>query len=71
MMCFDLPFETLTKIRSDACVMFFLDVLSGGVGSPNLLSLVNVITHQYRTRGGEFLRSLVLCARLSNFLNNM
>jgi hypothetical protein len=33
----------LTKRRSDACVMFVFDVLSGRVGSPNLLSLVNVI----------------------------
>jgi hypothetical protein len=42
--------ETLTRRRSDACVMFVFDVLSGRVGSSNLLSLLNV------TRGGDFLR---------------
>jgi hypothetical protein len=35
--------ETLTKRRSNVCVMFVFDVLSGRVGSPNLLPLVNVI----------------------------
>jgi hypothetical protein len=36
--------------------MFIFDVLSGRVGSPNLLSLFNVIAPRYRTRGGDFLR---------------
>jgi hypothetical protein len=63
--------ETLTRIRSDACLMFVFDVLSGKAGSLNLLSLVNVIAPHYRTWGGDFLRSLVPCAKLSNFLNNM
>jgi hypothetical protein len=48
--------ETLTRRRSDVCVMFVFDVLSGRIGSPNLLFLVNVITPRYRTRGGNFLR---------------
>jgi hypothetical protein len=42
--------ETLTRRRSDACVMFVFDVFSGRVGSPNLLSLVSVIAPRYRTR---------------------
>jgi hypothetical protein len=46
---------TLTRRRSDV-LMFVFNVLSGRVGSPNLLSLVNVITPHYSTRGGEFLR---------------
>jgi hypothetical protein len=33
-----------------------LDVISGRVGSPNLLSLVNVIVSRYCTQGGDFLR---------------
>jgi hypothetical protein len=48
--------ETLTIIRSDAWVMFVVDVLSGRVGLPNLLSLVNVIAPRYRTGGGDFMR---------------
>jgi hypothetical protein len=36
--------------------MFVFDVLCGMVGSPNLLSLVNVITPRYRTQCGDFLR---------------
>jgi hypothetical protein len=46
---------TLTRRRSDACVMFVFDIVSGGIGSPNLLSLVNVIAPRYRTLGGNFL----------------
>jgi hypothetical protein len=41
--CTFIRLDTLTRRRSDACVMFVFDVLSGRVGSPNLLSLVNVI----------------------------
>jgi hypothetical protein len=33
----------MTRVRSDACLMLVFDVLSGRVGSPNLLSPVNVI----------------------------
>jgi hypothetical protein len=47
--------DTLTRRRYDACVMFVFNDLSGRVGSPNLLSLVNVIAPHYRTRGGDFL----------------
>jgi hypothetical protein len=45
--------ETLLRRRSDACVMFVSDVLSGRVGSPNLFSLVNVIAPRYYTRDGD------------------
>jgi hypothetical protein len=31
------------------------DILSGGVGSPTLLSLVNVIAPRYCTQGGDLL----------------
>jgi hypothetical protein len=48
--------ETVTRRRSDACVMFVFDVLSGRLGSPNLLSLVNVVGLRYRIRGGDFLQ---------------
>jgi hypothetical protein len=36
--------------------MFVFDVLSGRVGSPKLLSLVNVIASRYRSRVGDFLQ---------------
>jgi hypothetical protein len=36
--------DTLIIRRSDPCVMFVFEVLSGRVCSPNLSSLVNVIT---------------------------
>jgi hypothetical protein len=48
--------EKLTRRRSDACMVFVFDDLSGRVGSPNLLSLVNVIAPRYHTQGGDFLR---------------
>jgi hypothetical protein len=47
---------TLTKRRPIACVMFIFDVLSGRVNSPNLLSVLDLITPHYPTRGAEFLR---------------
>jgi hypothetical protein len=46
---------TLTIRRSDACVIVF-NVLSGWVGSPSIMSLVNVVAPRYRTRGGDFFR---------------
>jgi hypothetical protein len=36
--------------------MFIFDVLSGRVNSPNLLSVLDLITPRYSTRGTEFLR---------------
>jgi hypothetical protein len=46
----------VSRRRSDASVIFVFYVLSGRVGLPILLSLVNVIALRYRTRGGDFLR---------------
>jgi hypothetical protein len=48
--------ELLTRRSSEACVMFVLGVLFGRVGSPNWLSLVNVIAPRYRIRSGDSLR---------------
>jgi hypothetical protein len=42
--CALLHFDTLTKRRSIACVMFIFDVLRGRVNSPNLLSVLNLFT---------------------------
>jgi hypothetical protein len=39
-----------------ACVMFIFDVVSERVNSPNLLSVLDLITPQYLTHGTEFLR---------------
>jgi hypothetical protein len=39
-----------------ACIMFILDILSGRMNSPNLLSALDLNTPRYRTRGSEFLR---------------
>jgi hypothetical protein len=36
--------------------MFIFDVLSERVNSPNLLSVIDLITPRYPTRGTEFLR---------------
>jgi hypothetical protein len=36
--------------------MFIFDVLSGRVNAPNLLSVLDLITPLYATRGTEFLR---------------
>jgi hypothetical protein len=36
--------------------MFIFDVLSGRVNSPKLLSVLDLITPRYLTRGTEFLR---------------
>jgi ribosomal protein L17 len=47
---------TLAKRRSDTFEMFVFDVLFGRIGSPKLLSLVNVIAPRYRTRSGDYLR---------------
>jgi hypothetical protein len=44
--CALIRLKTLTRRRSDACVMFVFDVLSDRVGSPNSLSLLNVIAPQ-------------------------
>jgi hypothetical protein len=53
--CALLHLDTLTKRRSIACVMFIFDVLSGpGVKSPNLLSVLDLITPRYLTSGTEF-----------------
>jgi hypothetical protein len=55
----DAPFCILTplqKRRSIACVMFIFDVQSGRVNSPNLLSVLDLITPRYLNRGTEFLR---------------
>jgi predicted DNA-binding ribbon-helix-helix protein len=54
--CAFLHLETFLKRRSIASVMFIFDVLSGRVNSPNLLSILNLITPRYLTRGREFLR---------------
>jgi hypothetical protein len=54
--CAWIRLETLPRRRSDACVIFVFDVLSGRVGSPYLLSLVNLVAPRCRTRGGDFLR---------------
>jgi hypothetical protein len=58
--------ETLAKRRSNVCVMFVFDVFSGRVGSPKLLSLVNVIALRtlevasfLMMRFGILMRSLV------------
>jgi hypothetical protein len=54
--CALLHLDTLAKIRSIACVMFILDVLSGRVDSTSLLSVLNLIAPRYPTSGTEFLR---------------
>jgi hypothetical protein len=54
--CTLLHLDTLTKRRSIACVMFIFDVLNGIVNSPNLLSVLDLITPPYPTRGTEFIR---------------
>jgi hypothetical protein len=61
--CALLHLDTFMKRRSIACVMFIFDVLSGRVNSPNLLSVLDLITPRYPTRGAEFLR---FCVGLSN-----
>jgi hypothetical protein len=38
------------------CDVYFFDVLSGRVISPNLLSVLDLITPRYPTRGAKFLR---------------
>jgi hypothetical protein len=52
--CALLHLETLAKRRSIACVMFIFNVLSGRVNSPNLLSVLNFLAPQYRTRTNYF-----------------
>jgi hypothetical protein len=54
--CVLLHLDTLAKRRSIACVLFIFDVLSGRENSPNLLSVLDLITPRYPTRGTEFLR---------------
>jgi hypothetical protein len=54
--CALLHFDTLPKKRSIASVMFIFDVPSGRVNSPNLLSVLDLITSRYPIRGTEFLR---------------
>jgi hypothetical protein len=51
-----LHLETLKKWQSIACVIFIFDILSGRINSPNLLSVLDLITPRYPTRGTEFLR---------------
>jgi hypothetical protein len=46
----------LTKSGSIACVIFIFDVLSGRVNSPNLLSVLDLITPRYPTHDTDFLR---------------
>jgi hypothetical protein len=43
--CVLLHLDTLTKRRSIVCVMFIIDVLSGRVNSPNLLSVLYIWLH--------------------------
>jgi hypothetical protein len=54
--CALLHLDTLAKMRSIACVMFVFYVLSGRVNSPNLLSVLDLITPRYPSRCTEFLR---------------
>jgi hypothetical protein len=54
--CALLHLDALAKRRSIASVMFNFDVLSGRVNSPNLLSVLDLITPRYPTRGTEILR---------------
>jgi hypothetical protein len=54
--CAVLHLDTFSKRRSIACVMFIFDVLSGWVTSSSLLSVLDLITPRYPTRGTEFLR---------------
>jgi hypothetical protein len=44
------------KANRSPCVMLIFDVLSGRLNSPNLLSVLDLITPRYPTRGTEFLR---------------
>jgi hypothetical protein len=53
---YDLPPYELVKSCSIACIMFILDILSGRMNSPNLLSALDLNTPQYQTQGSEFLR---------------
>jgi hypothetical protein len=48
--------DFLEKKHSIACIMFIFDILSGRMNSPNLLSVLDLNTSRYRTRGSEFLR---------------
>jgi hypothetical protein len=54
--CALLHLDTLAKRRSIACVIFIFDVLSERMNSPNLLSVLDLITARYPTGGTEFLR---------------
>jgi hypothetical protein len=54
--CALLHLDTLAKRRSIASVMFIFDVLRGRMNSRNLLSVLDLITPRYPTRGTEFLR---------------
>jgi hypothetical protein len=54
--CALLHLDILTQRQSIACVMFIFDFLSGRVNSPNLLSVLDLITSRYPTCGTEFLR---------------
>jgi hypothetical protein len=54
--CALLHSDTLAKRRSIAFVMLIFAVLSERVNSPNLLSVLDLITPQYPTHGTEFLR---------------
>jgi hypothetical protein len=47
---------TMCSRRAISCVMFLLNILSGRLYMPGLLSLVNVNCSQNRIRGGNFLR---------------
>jgi hypothetical protein len=52
----DVSFCILAALDKIAYVMFIFDVLSGRVNSPNLLSVLDLITPRYPHRGTEFLR---------------
>jgi hypothetical protein len=64
-------FETLTRRRSNPCVMFVFDVLSDRFGSPNLLSFVNVIAPRSRTGVGNFLRIDCHCTNYGVHMNDV
>jgi hypothetical protein len=51
--CALLHLDTLRKRRSIACVMFIFDVLIANFTLANLLSVLDLITQQYLTRGTE------------------
>jgi hypothetical protein len=53
--CRILVMDTLKKRRDVARVLLVFDLLSGKIGSPKLLSQINLSVPSYQTRGREFL----------------